>query len=340
VSLLGRRGPPPPQRLPRAQRAARALALGLGCALAAGVLAVAELRQRSREDGIFVLAHDPPGVKYGVTRGPEPMDRGWRPGRAPMPRPPEARQVRVLALGDSVTWGNRVGAFEAWPAQLGRQTGWDVVNLGVPGWDASQSAALLEAEGGAWSPDAVVWGTFANDGRPTHLVRARTTNAPVFVGTDVPAEARLLPSPIGAWLLRHSALYRTLQGATWLRTPGAPSFDRAWYAAQVDRFAAWSARSGVPVVVMALAPHVLVTPESCTEGYGAMCRTVRTDWESLTAVLNSRRLPWVDTLPALRADGRPAFWPGEARDPDHPNPDAHAHYASSVEPILRAALER
>jgi lysophospholipase L1-like esterase len=268
------------------------------------------------------------------------MDRGWRPGRAPTPRPASGAPTRILALGDSVTWGNRVGAFEAWPAQLGRIGGWEVVNLGVPGWDASQSVALLEAQGAAWAPDVVVWGTFANDGRPTHLVRARVTNAPVFVGTDVPAGARLLPTPLGTWLLRHSALYRTVQGATWLRTPGAPSFDRAWYAAQVDRFAAWGARTGVPVIVAALAPHVLIDAASCREGYGAMCATVQSDWTALTGVLGSRRLPWVDTLPALRMDGRPAFWPSEARDPDHPNPDAHALYARAMEPLVRAALDR
>jgi acyl-CoA hydrolase len=40
---------------------------------------------------------------------------------------------RVLAFGDSVTYGTGAGLGEDWPTLLGGLTGWQIVNAGVPG---------------------------------------------------------------------------------------------------------------------------------------------------------------------------------------------------------------
>ena len=54
----------------------------------------------------------------------------------------------VLAFGDSVTFGTGAERGEGWPTLLGRQTGWQIVNAGIPGDTAEAGlrrfAPLLE----------------------------------------------------------------------------------------------------------------------------------------------------------------------------------------------------
>ena len=71
------------------------------------------------------------------------------------------RRFRVLALGDSCTFGLGVQGDETWPAQLEgllRNSGLDVeiVNAGVPGYTAYQGWRLLETRGLRLEPDVVL----------------------------------------------------------------------------------------------------------------------------------------------------------------------------------------
>ncbi|MFT3760502.1 arylesterase [Thauera sp.] len=52
--------------------------------------------------------------------------------------PALAGGARVLAFGDSVTYGTGAGEGEDWPALLAAATGWEVVNAGIPG-DTAQA---------------------------------------------------------------------------------------------------------------------------------------------------------------------------------------------------------
>lgn len=45
----------------------------------------------------------------------------------------------VLALGDSITHGTGAGRGDSYPTLLGRATGWEVINAGIPG-DTAQAA--------------------------------------------------------------------------------------------------------------------------------------------------------------------------------------------------------
>lgn len=47
--------------------------------------------------------------------------------------------AKVLALGDSITFGTGAAPGEDWPRLLADRTGWDIVNAGVPG-DTAQNA--------------------------------------------------------------------------------------------------------------------------------------------------------------------------------------------------------
>ncbi|HUG92600.1 MAG TPA: GDSL-type esterase/lipase family protein [Planctomycetaceae bacterium] len=68
---------------------------------------------------------------------------------------------RVLAIGDSCTFGVGVDDDESWPAMLQRQferggRTVEVINAGVPGYTAYQGRRYLESEGLALRPDVVV----------------------------------------------------------------------------------------------------------------------------------------------------------------------------------------
>ncbi len=85
---------------------------------------------------------------------------------------------RVLALGDSQTFGNGLDLADTWPKQLehmlatsGRTT-WEVVNGGIPGTDTWQHEILLSRLVGKLNPDVVVLGLYVNDVTPRSDPRA------------------------------------------------------------------------------------------------------------------------------------------------------------------------
>ncbi len=87
--------------------------------------------------------------------------RGFRGGEVPAERPP--RGVRILAVGDSSTFGYGVRTDETYTAVLkrllskrfpGRAV--EVINAGTPGWSSGNGAAFLAREGLNWKPDAVL----------------------------------------------------------------------------------------------------------------------------------------------------------------------------------------
>jgi lysophospholipase L1-like esterase len=121
---------------------------------------------------------------------------------------PEPGRVRVLALGDSSTFGWGVEAEETWPgrlpAALARETGrppesFEVLNLGVPGYSTFQGRVLLERVALPLAPELVVWSYLANDGA-------------AIGGADAELYARRA-SWIGAVLeqLHRSRAYETLE---------------------------------------------------------------------------------------------------------------------------------
>lgn len=77
------------------------------------------------------------------------------------PVPETKRRFRVLALGDSCTFGVGVNDDETWPAQLQRMLREEgieaeVLNAGVPGYSAFQGMRFLASRGLALSPDLVL----------------------------------------------------------------------------------------------------------------------------------------------------------------------------------------
>lgn len=90
---------------------------------------------------------------------------GFRSG----PVPERKGEFRVLALGNSCTFGVGVGDEETWPARLEtlleRSLGRDVlvINAGVPGYSAWQGRRFLETRGLDLAPDLVIASFGFND---------------------------------------------------------------------------------------------------------------------------------------------------------------------------------
>lgn len=108
------------------------------------------VRYESRDSGTIVTS------THG-TRGPE----------FPVPKP--AGRVRVVCVGDSVTFGWGVAADEAYPALLERALrasarDVDVVNAGQPSYSSFQGRILLERELLGYGPDIVTFAFGHNDG--------------------------------------------------------------------------------------------------------------------------------------------------------------------------------
>jgi lysophospholipase L1-like esterase len=87
-------------------------------------------------------------------------------------RGPELRDgpLRILALGDSCTWGWRVGQNESYPAVLqqvlDQQYGdgrYQVINAGVPGYTSYQTLVALQEKGLPLKPDIVIIAVGFND---------------------------------------------------------------------------------------------------------------------------------------------------------------------------------
>jgi lysophospholipase L1-like esterase len=81
---------------------------------------------------------------------------------------------RILALGDSQTFGNGLDLSDTWPRQLeqalerARADRWEVLNAGIPGTDTWQHEVLLRRLLTATHPHAVVLGLYVNDVVPRH----------------------------------------------------------------------------------------------------------------------------------------------------------------------------
>lgn len=88
--------------------------------------------------------------------------------RGPEVAPEPDGRVRIVALGDSVTFGNDLAWEETWPALLQRALGErgqavEVLNLALGGYDTMQEVATLEDLGLAFRPAHVVLGYCVND---------------------------------------------------------------------------------------------------------------------------------------------------------------------------------
>lgn len=281
------------------------------------------------------------GTRWTVRTGPE----GYRTGRFGVA--PEPGRRRVVALGDSSTFGWGVAAEESYPAQLeetleGGDDGWEVLNLGVPGYSTFQGTVMLARDALALSPDVVTWSYLSNDGAMTGAAdRATYVQRVGWLGGLLEA-------------LHHSRFYETLEA--WigkLRSQATPPQGvrniSGWAEAEANvRGAVAAAKAaGVPLVLVA----------NCVRGPAAEV-LARVAGETQTPYLDATRL-LEEAIPRLADD--PAFETDRARivarygaravaanpmllgflpDLCHPNPTGHRLIAQALAPLVEKAAAR
>jgi acyl-CoA hydrolase len=128
-------------------------------------------------------------------------------------RPPHVAlpaSAKVLALGDSLTYGTGAGDAASYPAVLATTTGWDVVNAGVPGETAAQGCARLPALLDEHHPQLVLVLLGGNDflrRLPVAGVRDALANC-VASARDAGTRVVLLPVPrLGVGGLANATVY-------------------------------------------------------------------------------------------------------------------------------------
>lgn len=170
---------------PRPRRLRRKLALALGACLAPLIVAEIALRASGYDPlaslrvdewrALFVRPSANPMLVYEPTPGArgvgwkcdiEINSHGFRDREYALAKP--AGVQRVVALGDSITFGNMLPVASTWPEVVERLLGLirveaEVLNLGVGGYDTLEEVVFLEQVGLAFDPDVVVVGFCVND---------------------------------------------------------------------------------------------------------------------------------------------------------------------------------
>jgi lysophospholipase L1-like esterase len=118
-----------------------------------------------------------PGLAYELAPNEEKVSHGavirtnsWG-MRDDEPRPPGDTSVRrIVAIGDSVTFGFGVAGEDTYPNVLERRLNdgspgerYEVLNLGVGGYSTRDEAIVLRHKGLRWNPELVVIGYVLND---------------------------------------------------------------------------------------------------------------------------------------------------------------------------------
>lgn len=130
--------------------------------------------------GLFGDAKTPAGLKpyaRGASR------QGFRDSERSQLK--KSSTMRVVALGDSFTWGVGVEPHEVFPARLEEALGRlypnaEVINLGVPGYDPSLELDLLKRYGLQFDPDLVMLNIYVGN----DIIRTRDAGLeePIIVG--------------------------------------------------------------------------------------------------------------------------------------------------------------
>lgn len=238
------------------------------------------------------------------------------------------RDVRIAAVGDSLTFGTRVSGEEAWPNALERllasssdETGrrFDVVNLGVSGYSAQDEALVVRHKALALSPRLLIVGYYLNDPE-----------------TEPVQQLHQHFRAAQAW--EHSALLRWIAFRARMRAQ-----DRLG-GGDVLRYLHRDPRSWESAV-RAFADIAEATSERCVKVLFVVLPTLRgfDRWEDYPyADLHAQAIEaaraagfaTLDVLPAWRQSGRR---PAELRaDEEHPNAAGHAWIAAAILAQLRA----
>lgn len=261
--------------------------------------------------------------------------QGFRADREYSPRPPPG-VTRIVAVGDSFTFGNGVHVHEAWPAVLERRLGSEVINLGVAGYGVDQQLLMLENRGLDFQPEIVLLGLHTPDiFRSTSAVHNGTAKPRFRLGpggtlalTNVPVPppgSPLPPPPVRGplerlWIGRmlSTQLERHGVGEVWGLTEGI-----------LRRMERSTSEAGARLTVLLLPPQYAVDGnlfERKKQAHTTGC---------IARILRKNGIEHLDlTSPLLaraEATGEPLFFPEDG----HFTPAGHRVVAREVEKLLK-----
>jgi lysophospholipase L1-like esterase len=238
---------------------------------------------------------------------------------------PQPGTLRVLALGDSYTWGDGIPRdHDTWPAQLERllrdslRTQVEVINTGRRGWTTANEAELLRRFGWQWTPDLVVLQFTLNDVRES---------SPGFRSVQEPMQ-RLLPHRFRTGSIGESALlfrlelqWTTFLNPNWRGVHAARYHpdSAAWQQtrAALQEIGSSGAARRIPVVLMI---YPSFPPGPWTLASHPESRLIRL----VDATGKEAGMDVLDLLPVFTAEGgNGRRWWVAPYDP-HPTAEAHA----------------
>jgi len=252
--------------------------------------------------------------------------------RGPEPRSDGASDARIVAVGDSLTFGMHVSAEEAWPGALqtrlnsaadsglqGEHRRCEVLNMGVSGYSTLDEALAVRWNAMALSPDLVVVGYYLNDPE-TEPVQQLHQHFRDPLWWEHSALLRLLAYEKRKWdqdRLGGGDLFRFLHR------------DPEKWKSVVDGFA------DIAAATSARGARVLLVVLPTLRGFE---RWEDYPYEDLHRQVieagNAAGFETLDVLPSWRASGRS---PAELRvDEEHPNPLGHALVAEAIQAKLLA----
>jgi lysophospholipase L1-like esterase len=262
-----------------------------------------------------------PYIWHGVIHA---IDANGMRREKPFP-PKDPERFRIVVVGDSLTYGEGIDAYWAYPAQLERALAPDfrveVLNLGVRGYGSEDIRDVLERFVPELEPDVVVYGVCLND----FLER----------GGQQQAAPSLLPEKIGKILTRRTRVGRLLdeRSDVLMRNLGLqPDFYadlRAGFDARYRRFGEDVAAMNDLVTASGLPPMVAMVLDQAP-------RLAGPGREFALAAERQLGAAGIEIVPSedfyRRYDGRNfavSRWEG------HPNEEAHAIWASELTDRIR-----
>ena len=137
------------------------------------------------------------------------------------------KQVDIVAIGDSFTYGQGVPRYSSWPAVLERESHTPVYNMGMGGYGTVEYFYLLKTKALLLNPKQIIVAVYlGNDLMDTfNAVYSRPywsqfrnldlnyseTDRSQFVFYDRLEKSRRLFSQLRVWLYRHSVLYNVFK---------------------------------------------------------------------------------------------------------------------------------
>lgn len=236
---------------------------------------------------------------------------------------------RILAIGDSYTFGAYVHNHEVWTARLQEALNQrlypaarvQVLNAGIPGYTISDELGYLRDKGLRLAPDLVILGVYTNDVFDLNdFIRD-------FLGRDAvlaSADGGAPDAPVAAFLRGNSALFNALMGVrdslragqaqqavqtfrppdgadlnqlyrdTTFHAPPLPAYQPLWdeYQAQLRAFAGALNDAQIPLLVVAFPDVIQLEPNS---SYFPVVQTM------LQVVADEQGARFYDLLPDFRA---------------------------------------